>query len=232
LVLLFKKASVELRCFSVAVLLSVIIFKGKSLVFVVPIIALGYSYLFDQYKSQIKDHFFTKVVLAGIFLVIAVSFITFFDLLWNHSPRWFNENDLRQYQMWSELTAYDISQNTLMVTDRFGEPAYYYLYYKIVDPTKFQTTKSLGPIIASGIQRIDKIGNVKFGSFKYFESDRKENQIWVGVSGEFVGENRPYQGLVKVVDGEIYQKITGVKQENQFLGDEVWFVRTVFKQNE
>jgi len=49
------------------------------------------------------------------------------------------------------------------------------------------------------------------------------------MAGEFVGENRDFGKITNVVDGEIFERIEGVKQENKFIGNELWFVKTMFQ---
>ena len=48
------------------------------------------------------------------------------------------------------------------------------------------------------------------------------------MAGEFVGRNRDFEKVTNVFDGEIFKRIKGVKQEDRFIGNELWFVKTRF----
>lgn len=210
LIFLFKGLAKELRIYFFAVLFTIIFFGPKALVLITPVVAILYFLLIIRFNKPL-------ITLFIVFLA-SFSYLSFLDIFWYHPEIWLNENDLRQNQIWTTISQKDLSENSLFVTDVLGEPAYYYLYYQKVDPVNFQKTKLMGPIIPPGIQRIEKIQNVSFGSFKYLESDRKKSQIWVGLSEEFE----------KVVDGIIYKKIEGVEPENKSFGNELWFVKTIF----
>jgi len=228
-IILFRKAAFPLKAFALSVVISTLVFKEKGLVYVIPLVALSYSNMFYKFKPSKKLRAPTTLVLSGAALFIFFSYVSFFDLLYNHENSWLGENDLRQYEIWKALNE-EIEQNKVMITDRFGEPVHYYLYYEAVDPAWFGKSKIKGPTTDGGTERINGVSDVLFGSFKYFESDRKKDQLWVGLAGEFVGENRNYKHVTSVVDGEVFKKIKGVKQKNQFLGDELWFVRTIFEE--
>ena len=80
-----------------------------------------------------------------------------------------------------------------------------------------------------GIQRVVGIDKVEFRSFKYLNEPRGPNEIWAGMAGEFVGENRNFEEITEVSGGEIYKRIKKVKQDNKFIGNELWLVKTIFK---
>jgi hypothetical protein len=79
------------------------------------------------------------------------------------------------------------------VTDRFGEPAYYYLVYKGVDKNHFESKKVLGPILENGVQRIDSVENIYFRSFNFRNEEKKSGQIWVGAGVDFGEKNNEIQ---------------------------------------
>ncbi len=181
-----------------------------------------------QLKKILKPSYFKAAILL-ISVLLFFSYTSFLDLLWFHEYSWSKEQDLRQYQIWDTLTTRDLEEDKIIVTDRLGEPVNHFLYYEKVDPAFYQEQRKLGVITSAGIRRVEKVGNVEFKSFKYFESPRGPNEYWVGMAGEFVGENRDFGEITNVIDGEIFKRIKGVKQENRFIGDELWFVKTMFK---
>lgn len=225
LILLLKRKRSEIVIFTLGALVSVFIFKGNSLGFFLPIAVFSEVVLIFWLMDVLKPVYFKATVLF-IVVVMFFSYVSFFDLLWNHKFLWFNEHDLRQYQIWTTLTNEDLKENKIIVTDRLGEPVNYYLFYKNIDPRLYFKERKLGVITSAGIRRIEKVGNVEFKAFKYWESPRASNEIWVGLAGEFVGGNRKFEEIESVVDGKIFKRIKDVKQENKFIGNELWFVRT------
>ncbi len=41
-------------------------------------------------------------------------------------------------------------------------------------------------------------------------------------------KNKDFGKITDVADGEIFKRIKNVRQENKFIGDELWFVKTTF----
>lgn len=227
LILLLKKKNPALSAFAFGILLSVLIFKEKALGLALPIVVFSETVFVFHLKKTLKPSYFKAAILL-ISVLLFFSYASFLDLLWYHKFSWFNEQDLRQYQIWDTLTVRDLEENKVIVTDRLGEPVNYFLFYEKVDSTFYQEQRKLGVITSAGIRRVEKVGNVEFKSFKYFESPRGLNEFWVGMAGEFVGENKDFEKITNVVDGEILKRIKGVRQENKFIGDELWFVKTTF----
>lgn len=228
LILLLKKKNHVLSAFAFGILLSVLIFKEKALGFVLPMVIFSETVFVFHLKKILKPLYFkTAILLVGVLLFF--SYASFLDLFWFHEYLWFKEQDLRQYQIWDTLTVKDLEKDKIIITDRLGEPVNHFLYYEKIDPSFYQEQRTLSVITSTGIQRVDKVGNVEFKSFKYFESPRGPNELWVGMAGEFVGRNRDFGKISNVFDGEIFKRIKGVKQGNKFIGDELWFVTTTFK---
>ncbi len=228
LILLLKKKNSALYVFALGLLLSALIFKEKALGLILPMVVFSETVFVFNLKKILKPSYFKAAILL-ISVLLFFSYASFLDLFWFHESSWFKEQDLRQYQIWNTLTARDLEENIIIVTDRLGEPVNHFLFYEKVDPSFYQEQRKLGVITPAGIQRVEKVGNVEFRSFKYFESPRGSNEVWVGMAGEFVGENADFGKITNVVDGEIFKRIKGVKQENKFIGDELWFVKTTLK---
>lgn len=176
---------------------------------------------------HLKKFGFTLSLL--ILLLFCTSQISFFDLLKNHQTEWVAENDLRQWQIWNRLKNPLNNYSKITVTNRLGEPVNYFLFYNKYPPGDYQAVRTLGGINEDLIRQVRSIKNIDFISFKYLESDRKPNQLWVGLAGEFVGKFNSYKDVNEVSDGKVIYKINGVKQSDQYLGDELWFVETRFE---
>ena len=225
LMLLLKKKNPTLSAFALGILLSVIFFKEKALGLALPLIAFSETVFVFHLKKILKPSYF-KGAIVLIAALLLFSYASFLDLLRFHKFSWFNKRDLIQYQIWDTLASRDLEENKVIITDRLGEPVNYFLFYEKVDPSFYQEQRKLGVITSAGIRRVEKVGNVEFKSFKYFESPRGPNEFWVGMAGEFVGENKDFGKITDVADGEIFKRIKSVKQKNKFIGDELWFVKT------
>lgn len=227
LILLLKKKNPVLSVFVLGLSLSVLIFKEKALGFVLPIVVFSETVFVFHLKKILKPLYF-KITALLIGVLLFFSYASFLDLFWFHGSSWSKEQDLRQYQIWETLVTKDLEENTVIVTDRLGEPVNHFLYYEKIDPSFYQEQRKLGVLTSAGIWRVEKVGNVEFKSFKYFESPRGPNELWVGMAGEFVGRNRDFEKITNVFDGEIFKRIKEVKQEDRFVGNELWFVKTKF----
>jgi hypothetical protein len=143
------------------------------------------------------------------FAFLTISTLILLDLIKNHYEDWISDNDLHQSQIWENIDSNDLKNDKVFVTDRMGEPVFYFLFYEKIDPKYFIENRVVGPILNGQIQRIDSVGNVTFES------------------GEFVGQNLDYSNINNIANGQIIKKITGVNSESKkFFGDEIWFVKT------
>ena len=110
------------------------------------------------------------------------------------------------------------------MTDRFGEPAFYYSLYSKLDPQHFLENKVESQNLVNDLVRIEKVGNASFKSFKYYESPRLVNQIWIGLPGEF---SQTFTDTTTPVDGVIDKRLK-INGKGMKLGDELWIVKTNF----
>lgn len=191
-------------------LLPIILFDSKSFIYLSPFIliciAIGLITLAKRLSYK-----FRLMGLTILFILYLEAELSFQDLLRFHQTEWMAESDFRQFQIWEFVKDSEDKYSEIHITDRLGDPRIYFLYYnKLTPPAADQELKKY-----------------IFSSFKYLESDRKQNQLWVGVAGEFVGKFNQYKGVEQLTDGKILAKFPGVKQSDQFLGDELWIVETV-----
>lgn len=136
------------------------------------------SYIFQRLKNQ-------KIALAFVLIIYFSGLLIYLSLLKNNSNLWLSENDYQQNKIWDSITPTELWNDNIMVTDRYGEPVFYFLFYEKVDPGYFQANKVNGPIINGAIQRIERVGNVMFRSFNYSNEIKSKNQIWVGAGWDF-----------------------------------------------
>ncbi|KKR26290.1 MAG: hypothetical protein UT58_C0016G0007 [Microgenomates group bacterium GW2011_GWC1_39_7b] len=228
LLLAISKIKNPYRTFFFALFLPPLFFGDRYLIFTLPTIALSCALAIYTF-IKVQNHKLMKLTISTVFFFLMIaSTLSSLDIFLFHWDTWIPEQDLRQFQIWKTLSDKEITTQKITVTDRFGEPAFYYLYYLKVNPSDFLETSKDIKEISPGVQRINSIANLYFRSFKYYESDRKPDQIWIGLAGEFSREAGSYGQVSTVVDGEIYKKIGSVKSGDKRLGDELWFVRTVF----
>lgn len=205
-----------------------IFFKG-TLVFVLPFIVLCEAALFVHFLEKYKKY---KILLYSFVIVALItSNLIFLGIMKNHYADWVSSIDLNQNRIWGSIAKKDIEENRIFVTDRFGEPVFYYLFYEKVDPGYFLANHKDGSLLNGRIQRIDSVGDVTFKSFEFNNLNHKSNELWVGLGGEFVGQNNDYKNITGIENGEIIKKITEVDNESsRFFGRELWFVKTKIKE--
>ncbi len=225
LVIYFRQIPGVFKIILFSGLFCAIFFKSHQLTLALPAFALAEGLFLSHLWASLKKFQLYVGGVAIIFYLLAMADFT--NQLWFHPEEWFNQKELLQQKIWQTLTDQQIKDNKIFVTDRLGEPAYYYLYYHKVNPQTFQQTSKLGTTLDDGSQRVDSVGNVSFGSFKFFEAPRASDQIWVGLSGEFLGQYKATRSdEVLISDGTVIKKIPFVEMDSNFFGDEVWFVKT------
>ena len=223
-VIIFLKLKYKnLKILFLAVAASLGIFKESSFYLALPIIVWLNSLTLD-YLLQIRRTTLGRVVLVILVLLFLGSYSDFIYRLRTQKYSWGEPNDVAQYQIWNFINKEGVDKGRTVVTDRLGDPAFYYLFYKRIDPYFFQQNKILSQTLIAGRTRILKVGEVEFRSFKYYDSPKGENEIWVGLPGEFVGEKKDFSTIEHVPSGQIVGKIRSVKQASKLFGDELWFV--------
>lgn len=170
---------------------------------------------------------------TAIFSLFILGFLINLDLMINRPREWMTNEDYGNLLLWQSFIPEYLGYGRVHVTDRLGEPTFYYLYYERVDPGFYLNNRIEGPLTDNGIRKISSVGNVFFGTFKYYAIQNKSpNELWVDVAGQFVGENLDYKNVTAVPEGLIVKRILGITVEKgKFLGDELWFVKTTLNEN-
>lgn len=232
LIFAYKKLPQTFKIMLFSGLFSIIFFKQNLYYLIIPVYSVSAVFFLEKILLLLKKSFRQNGFIFAAFLLFFFSFVGFFDLLWYHPQLWFNKADFYEYLIWNSISDKDFQSKKIFATDRIGEPVFYMAAYKKIEPDIFLKQKKEGPVVDSGIKRISGVGNVVFGSFKYYESPRGKDEIWVGFPGEFVGSGIGSIPDKKVVDGEIFGQIDDIKMADSLIGNELWFVKTTFKTDE
>lgn len=225
LVLMLKNKRSYFNILFVAGILSLIFFGTGAFLFILPAFIIAETtFIYKIIESLSKQY--KKYVLVLFSLLFFFSYASFGDMLFFHGDVWIDKDDLIQRKIWESFEDEDFGKGKIIVTDRLGEPVYYYLFYRKIKPEYYFENRLVGIITENGAERIEKVGNVSFSSFRYYEESRNPDEIWVGMGGEFIGKNATYSEINSVPDGVIYKKILGIQQDDKFIGDELWFVKT------
>lgn len=226
IVYMLKKKVAYFRPIFIAGILSLVFFGSEAFLFILPAFVIAETTLIYKIIKVLGERY-KKYVLVFFSFLLFFSYASFGDILFFHSNVWIEKEHLVQHQIWTSFKDEDFENSKIIITDRLGEPVYYYLFYRKIEPEYYLKNRFVGIITEDGAQRIERVGNVSFSSFKYYQEARGPNEMWVGMAGEFVGENADYSGVDNVFDGVVYKKIFGVQQDNKFIGDELWFVKTI-----
>ncbi len=140
--------------------------------------AAGFYFLISLFKKLSKIIFIT--VLISVFLLFTFNFLIFLDRYFIHAPTEYSEYWLygyrEIYQKWSnKFSKYD----KVVMTDQYGQPYIYYLFYTKYSPAKFQKQAKLDqPSVDVGTVR--RIDNIEFRHI-YWPADRGlKNTLFIG----------------------------------------------------
>lgn len=229
MVLFFRGLEKALKLYLVSGVVAMGLFGYLAVFFLIPIFLIIYAKVFEKLLPIIKNSITNKALTFIAGLLIIFSLVSFYDFFFFHNLHWFNKKDLYQSYIWDYVLENDLANKNIYLTDRLNESYFYYLYYEKIDPRFAQQNTKKGGVLDNGIKRVDQIGRVHSGSFKYYEAPRAKDQIWIGLPGEFAGISKEFEKITEVPDGVIDKKIKGIDQEDKFLGNQLWFIRTVYE---
>jgi hypothetical protein len=187
-----------------------------------------FEILFVIYIFSLTSKSIRNLLLLGTFFLFLFSSLSFLDIMKNRFEMWFDNTDLVQNKIWNFIINNKLEGNEIFITDRVGNAPFYYLFYGGIKPDYFLKSSqkiSLEP----GFERFTKIGNVSFGSFKFLESPRKSNQVWIGMSGEFVSLSKTNNQIPHVPGGDVLYTTDNVRVEDKLMGDKLLIVKTNLK---
>lgn len=145
-----------------------------------------------------------------ISFIIFINFIIYLDRYFIHSPKEYSKYWLYGYKQVFENLKETQKYAKVVVSDSFGQPYIYYLFYKKYPPVKFQQQTILDqPSVDVGtIRRID---NVEFRHI-YWPADRGEkNSLFVGSLEEL-----PDQDVLPFEEFKVVKEINFLNGEHAF----------------
>lgn len=141
--------------------------------------AAGIWWLIEKIRGVKKYWGYMVTILIG--LVIIANFLIYLDRYFVHAPKEYSNYWLYGYkQVFEDLINMDLSnKNQIVVTDIYGQPYIYYLFYTKFPPEKFQKQAQLDqPGVDVGSVR--NIDNIEFRHI-YWPADRGEkNSLFIG----------------------------------------------------
>ncbi len=181
----------------------------RALNMVLPVIVLegiGLYSLITILKQKTGRLFYVSIAL--LIMVIVFNFLIFLDQYFIHARREYSEFWLYGYKpMISDLMKIKDKYNKVVITDSWGQPYIYYLFYTKYPPADFQKQAVLDqPTVDVGTVR--KIDNVDLRHI-YWPSDRGlKNSLFVGTPDELPDQDvLPFKefktlGQINFLDGE------------------------------
>lgn len=129
---------------------------------------------------------FGKLGILGIFIlsiVIVFNFSIYLDRYFIHAPKGYSK-----YWLYGQKQIYDFVKNENMdfgkyskvvITDTFGQPYIYYLFYTKYSPEKFQEQAILDQL-TSDVGTIRKIDNIEFRHIFWPKDRGEKNALFIG----------------------------------------------------
>lgn len=161
-------------------------------------IAIGIEYITAKYKSV-----FLNLFILGLYLL---SFIYYSDLYLNHMVKTHSPDWLWGYK---ESTQYLIKKENqyenIYMTNFYGQPYIYYLFYSKYPPMTYQKTAT---ITSNSLDTgsVDKIGKIHFTSPNFSEISQMNNVFAVFSYDEVVRQNLDFKLFKQFGNFYIYEK--------------------------
>ena len=195
-------------------------FLKKEMIFFLPIfyffLALGLIKVVLKLKSKKLALFF--FVLGGMFFY-SFGYLTIIKIYTNPKS-WTEARDEIYFQLFKRLDQIKESYQKIVITDIFGQPQTFALFYLKYPPQKYLDTKEAAGFDKNYLTRIDSFGKFQFSSIKNIKNKLPE-VLYIGLREEFVNPNNPTE--VASFQPFIKESFT-FNQENPKQDDTVWFV--------
>jgi len=135
----------------------------RSMSFSIPLIyfaALGVYFFTEKFKN-----IFVYFLIIGAYLI---SFIYYGDLYLNHMVKKSPSDFLYGYkETMNFVNEYQNQFDQVYVTDFYGQPYIFYLFYSKYDPIKYQSQAKLTESLSGDTGKIEQIDKFKFGSVQF-----------------------------------------------------------------
>ena len=151
------------------------------------------------------------VILIPLFLVFIFNFLIYLDRYFIHAPKEYSKYWLYGYnQMVSDLEKIQSKYEKVVVTDTWGQPYIFYLFYTKYPPQKYHQQAVLDqPLVDVGTVR--KIDNIEFRHV-YWPTDRGDKKsLFVGTVEEL-----PDKDILPFKEFRILEDIDYLNGENAF----------------
>lgn len=150
-----------------------------------PFVVLEGTGLYFLLSLMSKRKVFFYPWLLIIFLLILINSTIYLDRLFIHAPREYSQFWLNGYK--SVFSLADLQSfskyKKVVVSDKYGQPYIYYLFYSKYDPAKFQSQSKLEQSSVD-VGTIRKIDNIEFRPI-YWPDDRGDrNTLYIGTVEE------------------------------------------------
>lgn len=154
----------------------------RSFTMVIPLVyitAVGVNQLFKIVKKRrllIRLLAYCLLLTAYGFLVIRM-----LDLYFVHDPIFTSKDRLFGYRWVMDNLKQKIDgKNKVIITNKYGQPYIFYLFYSKYDPNKYQKIASLKENPFGDVGEVERIDNIEFKKI-YFPDDRAyENSLFIG----------------------------------------------------
>ncbi len=186
----------------------------RTLNMVLPVVILeagGMFYLLMLFKKLSQKKF---IILSSILIfIIGFNFVLYLDRLFIHSPKEYSQYWLYGYKQVLEKWSNKFSDyNKVIITDSYGQPYIYYLFFNKYLPQKFQAQAELDqPGVDVGTVR--RIDNIEFRHI-YWPADRGlKNTLFIGPEEELPSKDiLPFKEFkvldqIKFLNGEMAFKV-------------------------
>lgn len=202
--------------------LSLVIFSTKSLIFALPLLIVAETLLITDLISKARRLRFHSIIYGVCAFFAFWSMIIFLDYFWFHWPNWYNRSDYIQSRVWPFLTYYPNWPTT--VSNRLGDPLFYYAFYNQADPRVVQDAAMQQGIRPGDGKPLQIVGPYSFRSFDEFTKDATPG-FWVGFGNEFTFYWQEYDRSPSFNGAGIVQQYD--VGENLLVGKikRVWIVR-------
>lgn len=164
----------------------------RSMSFSIPLIfftAQGLYFIFNRFKS--------KILYLFVFTLYLISFILYLDLYYNHLTKIKPNENLVGYKEVMNYIIPKVDIKQITITDFYGQPYIYYLFYSKYDPAKYQKQSNLE---VSGLDtgKVTNVDNIIFGTPDFSQIRNRTNQLAVFSFDEVVRQNIDLSLLTKV----------------------------------
>lgn len=158
--------------------------------------------------------------LAGIFLsiLLLINVFIYLDSYFIHAPRQYSQEWVYGYKQALEgIEDLKSKHEKVVISDKYGQPYIYYLFYTKYSPAKFQKQAQ---IEQQGVDvgTIRKIDNIEFRRIDWVGERHNSNNLFLGSPEELPDKDQDFPLLkeIRFLDGTVAFRIfsTGIKNED------------------